>query len=529
MKHKLILLAIVLFAFFLRFYRLDQVPPSLYWDEASLGYNAFSIVQTLRDEHGVFMPVSNFAAFGDYKAPGYIYAIVPFIRLFGLSEMAVRAPSALAGTLLVLVTYFLVLELGQKKRVAIIAALFVAVSPWSLQMSRAGFEANLATLFSGMGVLFFLAAVYRKSFRFYILSSIFFIASMYTFNSHRIFSPILAAGLSLIFIKDIVKNLKKSFFFYLLSVVLVLPLIPFLLSSVGQLRFNEVSWINDLNIVKNSNSLISKNGNIWWANIIYNRRVFYADEFAKHYFDHYRPDFLFVNGDVNPRLSVRTVGIMYLLDFPLLVLGLIFLIRKRNKMSAALFFWLLIAPIPAAMARETPHALRILNVLPVPQIISALGLFWIVTKWKRIVPLAALIIAVSAGVYLKGYYLDYPQKYDMDWQYGYKQAVQYVATIKDNYQKINVTGFYGRAYIYFLFYNKYPPETYWANRNAYRDRFGFWTVNSFDVYNFADNLPAKTGKTLYVDKPGESLSGKKLLQTIYDLNNKPVFLISESL
>ncbi len=198
-------------------------------------------------------------------------------------------------------------------------------------------------------------------------------------------------------------------------------------------------------------------------------------------------------------------------------------------MSAVLIFWLLIAPIPAAMARETPHALRILNVLPVPQIISAIGLFWVVSKWKRLVPIATLIFVVSVFAYLKGCYLDYPQKYDMDWQYGYKQAVQYVATIKDNYQKINVTGFYGRAYIYFLFYNKYSPEKYWTNRNAYRDKFGFWTVNSFDVYNFADNLPAKSGKTLYVDKADASLAGKKLLQTIYDLNNKPVFLISESL
>ena len=137
MKHKIILLVIIVLAFILRIYRLDQVPPSLYWDEASLGYNAFSISQTLRDEHGVFLPVTNFAAFGDYKPVGYIYAIVPFIKLFGFSEIAVRMPSVIAGTLLVLVTYFLVKE----KKIALFAALFVAVSPWALQMSRAGFEA----------------------------------------------------------------------------------------------------------------------------------------------------------------------------------------------------------------------------------------------------------------------------------------------------------------------------------------------------------------------------------------------------
>ena len=138
------------------------------------------------------------------------------------------------------------------------------------------------------------------------------------------------------------------------------------------------------------------------------------------------------------------------------------------------------------------------------------------------------MLAISVFMYLKSYYLDYSKKYDLDWQYGYKQMVQYVATIKDSYKKINVTGFYGRPYIYFLFYNKYDPEKYWANRDAHRDQFGFWVVNSFDVFNFSDNLPAKTGKTLYVGKPDTNLSGKKLLKTIYDLNNQLVFTIAEN-
>ena len=97
MKHKIILLVIIVLAFILRIYRLDQVPPSLYWDEASLGYNAFSISQTLRDEHGVFCLLPILPLFGDYKPVGYIYAIVPFIKLFGLSEIAVRLPRPLQG------------------------------------------------------------------------------------------------------------------------------------------------------------------------------------------------------------------------------------------------------------------------------------------------------------------------------------------------------------------------------------------------------------------------------------------------
>src|SRR3990167_2208416 len=107
-KNKKILLILVIFlAFFLRFYKISETPPSLYWDEASLGYNAYSILKTARDEHGKFLPVTNFAAFGDYKPPGYIYLTVPAIAIFGLSEFAIRFPSALFGTLTVLLAYFL--------------------------------------------------------------------------------------------------------------------------------------------------------------------------------------------------------------------------------------------------------------------------------------------------------------------------------------------------------------------------------------------------------------------------------------
>src|SRR3989344_179493 len=122
---KIILVLILLVASFLRLYKLSQVPPSLYWDEASLGYNAFSILKTARDEHGAFMPLTNFAAFGDYKPPGYIYATVPSIFLFGLTEFATRFPSAFFGILTVLLTYLLAKKLFKNEATAILAAFFL--------------------------------------------------------------------------------------------------------------------------------------------------------------------------------------------------------------------------------------------------------------------------------------------------------------------------------------------------------------------------------------------------------------------
>src|SRR4030067_1088650 len=89
-RERLILATIVLVAALLRFYKLGSNPPSLYWDEASLGYNAYSILKTGRDEHGEKLPIDRFIAFGDYKPPLYIYSAVGFIKAFGLNEFSVR-------------------------------------------------------------------------------------------------------------------------------------------------------------------------------------------------------------------------------------------------------------------------------------------------------------------------------------------------------------------------------------------------------------------------------------------------------
>lgn len=140
-----ILFLIIIFAGFLRFYQLGSVPPSLNWDEASSGYNAYAILKTGKDEYGNFLPIE-FRSFEDYKPPVYIYLTVPSVALFGLTEFAVRFPAALFGTLSILVFYLLLLELltsferNQRNLIALIGAFCLTVSPWHIQFSRAAYE-----------------------------------------------------------------------------------------------------------------------------------------------------------------------------------------------------------------------------------------------------------------------------------------------------------------------------------------------------------------------------------------------------
>jgi len=106
MKKFTTLLLIIVLGFLLRIYKLDVRPLGFTWDEAALGYNAYSLLKTGRDEHAQRFPVV-FKSFGDYKPGLYIYFTVPSVKLLSLNEFSTRLPSAIFGTLLILVVYLL--------------------------------------------------------------------------------------------------------------------------------------------------------------------------------------------------------------------------------------------------------------------------------------------------------------------------------------------------------------------------------------------------------------------------------------
>src|SRR3989344_2982193 len=113
-KTAFILMLILVLATILRLPYLSRLPFGITIDEAGQGYSAYSILKTGRDEWGDFLPL-NPRGFGDYKPPVMMYLLVPSIALFGLSEFAIRLPSAAAGVLTVLIIYFLVRDLFKSR------------------------------------------------------------------------------------------------------------------------------------------------------------------------------------------------------------------------------------------------------------------------------------------------------------------------------------------------------------------------------------------------------------------------------
>ena len=130
------------------------MPVALNRDETSLAYNAFAILQTARDEHGRFLPLQ-IESFGDWKLPGYIYTLLPFIAVFGLQDWVVKLPSALASLGTIVFGFLLVKKWSKDELFASLLALILAITPWSIHFARVAYETNLALFFWVFGLYFF--------------------------------------------------------------------------------------------------------------------------------------------------------------------------------------------------------------------------------------------------------------------------------------------------------------------------------------------------------------------------------------
>ena len=548
---KFAILAIVIIAFILRVYHVNVNPPSLQWDEVSIGYNAYSILKTAKDEHGRFLPYDTFVAYGDYKPPFAIYATVPFVALFGLTEQAVRLPSALFGTAAVLLTYFLVQELfgyglrvtGSKTRnsslvtefMPLVSSSLLAFSPWHINLSRGGFEANIALFFSGLGVWCILKA--RENSRYWYFAWLPFVAAIYTFNSSRVFTVLLTPALVVFTWGHIKKNVKPFFIGVVIAAIAMAPIMPHLLSKQARLRFTEVNIFTDLGVVEKSNVRIAREPGSTLGKIVNNRRAGYAYSFLIHFMDNLRPEFLFITGDGNPKFSIQDVGQLYILEAPFLAIGVIALFTEFPGVASLLLWWLIAAIIPAATARETPHALRILNSLPTWQLFVAFGILYVSriayrASRKLFTAFCLLLIvfyAFSIIYYLHTYYRHYPVEYSGEWQYGYKEALAKIIPIESKYSHVVITDSIGRPYMYTLFYTRTNPNDFFAGNRSYFDAAGFYHVDGFGKYVFGGKLPGVLDpKTLYIWNSGAVPRGARVIDTVKLLNGNSVLTIFDN-
>lgn len=552
---KFILGGIIVLAIFLRFWQLGAVPVSPDWDEAALGYNAYSILKTGRDEYGTWLP-RTLRSFDDYKPPLYAYLAVPSVALFGLNTWATRLPAAVMGVLAVIGAYALVIELFRqlhakaKKQIsefsagvfALSTTFLLAISPWHLQFSRIAFEANVGVTLNIWGLVAFFRGL--VSLPWMAISAFFFGLSLYAYHSERVFVPLLLLVLSVLWRKELFADRKRVMIGIIIGLLTVSPLIPVVLDKTSVTRLKGTSTLSDqTGLLKRSVSKLEDDRKVGdrVGAIFDNRRIVYAKTLLDGYMSHFSLRWLFLTGD-NDRHHAPDNGLMYLWELPFLLWGIFAVWRAGGRVAAMLFAWLLIAPVAASPTSETPHAIRTLVILPALQIFVSAGILNVLGRIKtRLLPTRHRVPWVSLGVaglvltgvaanilfYFHMYFVHLNAEYSKFWQYGYKEAVEYAQAHKSEYDKIVVSTSLEQPHMFFLFFTKYDPVKYLAAGGTSSG--GFAEVkNRFDTYEFRpiDNWAKELhdGSVLYIGSPRE-LPGDAY--TIKYLNGEDAVRISE--
>ncbi|HZI94257.1 MAG TPA: hypothetical protein VFE84_08435, partial [Patescibacteria group bacterium] len=243
----------------LRLIGLGTVPVALYCDEAFNGYEAWCLLQTGHDSHGVLLPLF-FDIFGKgWSEPLYIYLTVPAVALFGLTPFAARFVAAMAGTLLVPITGLMCATLvrGQvgprtAARAGVAASILMAISPWPFHLSRVAFQASLLPLALAAGFWLAARAVSdavsdranvppRVRPGLLAAGALLLGLSLYTYTISRLAMPLMVAGFIWLHRRRISASRRAWLLAALVLASLALPIAAFSLSTRGQQRFSSVA------------------------------------------------------------------------------------------------------------------------------------------------------------------------------------------------------------------------------------------------------------------------------------------------
>ena len=493
LKSKL-LLGIIILASIVRLFSMSTHPGGFTPDEASFGYDAYSILHTGQDQWGSWFPLT-LKSFGDYKMPVYTYLAMPSISLFGLNIFATRLPNAIFGILAVWATYLFVMELFKKKEIALVSSLMLAISPWHIAMSRGAFEANLTTFFLTISLYFLLLSF--KNPKYYSFVFVFAGINLFTYHTARLLTlPVLLLAF-LTFAKGYLKeirNMRKGLF--IASIFVLLTLVS-LFSGGGQRLATSNIFSLSNNVFTDRLSFINAGMPEILAKITFNKLSYVINIFATKYLDYFSFQFLFTQGAREATYGmIPGMGVLYWFEIVSVLFAIFFAIKDFDRKIFFIIFWILLSPFPAALSLGPGLAAnRAAFMMPAIQIFSAYGLYKfyeVCIKYfnKKILTFSlSILILFSVARFVVVQWYVQPVVSQKEMIYGTEELFSYLNQISSSYQTIILDKNISEAHIFIAFYNKIDPSLFQQTTRTWNfENNGFLWVDQQPEYRVENYL-----------------------------------------
>ena len=528
MKYKISLIFIVFLAAFLRLHRLGQLPNSYTPDELAQGYTAYSILKTGQDEWGSGNWL-NLRSFGDYKPPLQTLLMIPSIKIFGLTPLAVRLPNAIFSIISVLLFYYFVKAIFSNQIIALLSTLLLAISPWHLPMSRIALEANLLVfLLIAASTLILSFAKNQKNYKL-ILASILLGLTLFCYHSAKLFIP-----LYLILIVLKLKLRKKQlisfvtiFAFFLFTTILLDQLITTSRSSDIIILNPTDNWqaVSDHQFQASQNGLAAPLSRAFNNKLTY---LFY--QFSQNYLSYFSPQFLATNGAGETTYGMLPgSGTIGLLSYLGLIYAIYLLSQSKAKLQNPLFFpisSLILAPLAAALAKGTYSANRASLMIPFIIPLSVYGLYQLYLSQKvnhSILLAFAGFLIFNQLYFLQRYFFQANQILASGMLYGRQQAIDYVNQNYPDHQVIFSTKL-SEPQAYVLFFEKVDPQItqkqslnwlqYATENRSFLDQLGQYQLNNYTFTDIDFVRDSQKPKTILIAHPSE-ISPNQATHTIF--------------
>ena len=472
LENVVILLSFVL-AVFVRCYRLSDIPYGMHIDEAGMGYDAWGIA-TVRADRWLNVKPLYLVNYGGGQSALYAYLCAVLMKLFGQGEITLflmRLPGVLVN-LAAYIAGICIIRYLMGKRWAAFGSFLLAILPYFIMQCRFGLDCNLLVNVLTIAIAFFFLAMEKQRLPYFLLAGLVWGGAYYTYALSYVANTMVLLLLSVYALWVNRKQLRNLLLMWVPVIVLGLPLAYMVLINKFDLeQFNgRYFTIPKLGFFRGNEIHIK---NIFSNFVTVVKSILYKDWI--------------------PYNALPWYGTMYLISIPLVLIGLIALIRhsisvfRRREWNASVVFpvvFLIYFIMGLLLGGDGPNINKMNGLFFAEFVLLLWGIrvtYQIICKRRERAAKMTMVILASLYFVCFGFFAEY---YFVEYREDIYPQYLFTSTYEDILDQLEEGGVSDRKiyveseYIYYLLSAKISPYEY-----------NIWVTGTEQYQNVVFHLP----------------------------------------